>query len=400
MSLSSSLSPHTTRRILEHGPPHCVNSFNSTSYSARGSLFSTLTLGSSEGVILATSGVIAHTWPGWASVLAIKRLRLRWIILVDNELYSLVSASFPEILVLRSTEVQWSLLPVVDIVAFNGLHHTFASPLSFGSLYMWDSELSLDQKQWKHWSISRHLISHSTCGGVSDGTTTAMIALHQSSAQSFRLPSVLDLEYPATELSSILSPKCPGLECPNLKSAVLPTIEVHELCPHVYHHQGLFPTSITAPQFRVPYLFNSSKFVVRKLVVDEVLQVMDAPPLLFQQMSSISKCLLVSTLKVPIKILAALITSVVLLTGLSIGGGLDVDKASTAAVLPDGDDLAAELPTTYGVPTISATTNDPSAELPTTYGVPIISATAAELTTSAELLTNDPLTIEPSNWKQ
>eukprot|EP00979_Chaetoceros_neogracilis_P016675 scaffold9012_cov123-Chaetoceros_neogracile.AAC.1 len=92
---------------------------------------------------------------------------------------------------------------------------------------------------------------------------------------------------------------------------------------------------------------------------------MDAPPLLFQQMSSISKY-----------------------------------KASTAAVLPGGDDLAAELPTTYGVPTISATTNDPSAELPTTSGVPTISATAAELTTSAELLTNDPLTIEPSNWKQ
>ena len=90
LSMSSSLSPISSRRILQHAASHCSNVLCPTSYSARGSLFSSLTLGSSEGVVLATSGVVAHTWPGWATVMAIKRLRLHWIILVENNLYSVV----------------------------------------------------------------------------------------------------------------------------------------------------------------------------------------------------------------------------------------------------------------------------------------------------------------------
>ena len=73
LSISCSLSPISSRRILQHGASHCSNVLSPTSYSARGSLFSSLIFGSSEGVVLATSGVVAHTWPGWATVMAIKR---------------------------------------------------------------------------------------------------------------------------------------------------------------------------------------------------------------------------------------------------------------------------------------------------------------------------------------
>ena len=180
--MSSSLSPIAPRRILQHAQSHCSRVLRPTSYSARGSLFSSLTLGATAGVVLATSGVIAHTWPGWATVLAIKRLRLRWIILIENDLYPLVKVSFPEISVFKLSDVQWASLPQVDIVAFNGDHSSFGSPLPFGSLVMWDSAVSLDGKLWKSWMISRHLVSHSECGGVSDGTTTVVLALHKTSS--------------------------------------------------------------------------------------------------------------------------------------------------------------------------------------------------------------------------
>ena len=154
LSMSSSLSPLSPRRILQHAASHCSNVLHLTSYSAQGSLFSSSILGSSEGVVLATSGVVAHTWPGWATVIAIKRLQLRWIILVENNLYSLIKSPFPEILVFQLSEIQWALLLPVDIVAFNCVHPSFRSPLPFGSLLMWDSAVSLDRDLWQSWTIS------------------------------------------------------------------------------------------------------------------------------------------------------------------------------------------------------------------------------------------------------
>ena len=145
---------------------------------------------------------------------------------MENDLYSLVKSSFPEILGFQLSEITWALLPQVDIVAYyNGVHPSFGSPLPFGSLIMWDSAVSLDGKLWQSCIISRHLVSHSNCGGVSDGTTTAVFALHRSLCHSFNLPAVLDFRYPATELTSILNPKQFRFRAPSSVTFACPAID-------------------------------------------------------------------------------------------------------------------------------------------------------------------------------
>ena len=316
--------PESSRRLLCQGTPHVINSMKPTAYSQGGSLFSELKVDSVNDSTLASVGVIAHSWPAWATVFSITRLRLRWIMLVQNDLSEAVQLAFPDVLVLDLLQVDWDKLPRVDIVGFNGFVDGFDLPFPFGSMMIWDSEIILRSKShiWSSdWKISREKLNHATCGGVSDFDAVIVVALHKSSA-SFPMPTSFKVECPSTDLSSILDPKRSGLHVPGILSLPLASsLAVHHLADNIYHHQGLYPSRILAPRIRAPYLFNESRFVVRPLVVEELLQVKDAPPLLFERLTKVGKQQVASLLAVPIKILAAVVTSVVLLTGLCIGGG-------------------------------------------------------------------------------
>ena len=129
------------------------------------------------------------------------------------------------------------------------------------------------------------------------------------------------MDYPITDISCILNPKVLGESVPvGHQVAPLRKPVVSKVFSKVYQHRGLYPTGVTDPLFCTPFLCNEeSKFVIRKLQIDELLEVADTPPLLYGKLSIASRRHVYAMIAIPIKILAAVVTSIVSLTGLCVG---------------------------------------------------------------------------------
>ena len=307
------------RRLLEFGVPVGTSEILNTAYSARGSALTTMVLDQSGGAAKLTAGVISCGWPSWGTALSMKRLTLKWILVRDKVVLELARDAFPRVTVLLWGQTQWQTLPAVDIVAFNGPCEQSTAPFPFGNVYLWDWD---PQLRWTGWYFKNEMIKHGQCGGVSDFAGRIVVG---TGIASLKFPTIMHVESPAGDLGSILQSKTEGIEflvAPIL--AKLDTPCVHEVSKNCFHPRGLFPLAIPDADVIAKFVFGrKSKVVQRKLTAEESLQVYDVSPGIYGRWSPSSKRLVLDLLRVPIKVLVAVATSLILVLGLRVRGGVD-----------------------------------------------------------------------------
>ena len=305
------------RRLLELGVSVGTSEIVNSSYSARGSALTTMVLGPGNETARLTAGVIASGWPSWGTAFSMQRLSLKWILLRDSSLLKLACAEFPHVKVLLWEHTQWNQLPEVDIVGFNGPFEQSIQPFHFGTVYLWDWDVRL---RWKGWIFEEDNIQHAQCGGVSDFEGKIIIGSVKAGP---RFPSMFHVQSPVGDLGAILQSKTHGVEfavAPTM--AILATPRVQKMGDNCFHPRGLFPLAIPDANVIAKFVFGSkSKVVQRRLTAEEALQVYDVSPGSYGRWSPLSKRLVLSMLRVPIKVLVAVATSLILVMGLRVRGG-------------------------------------------------------------------------------
>ena len=366
-----STSPTSRHRTLQFSTAVGTSEIRATAYSARGSAFTTLTLGSGKVEEVPTAGVIAAGWPGWATAFSMQRLRLKWIVLHDAALVTAVQESFRHVKVLHLPEVHWNRLQAVDVVGFNGPIESSGEPLTFGLFYFWDWDVRF---RWPSWTFLSNAISHAECGGVSDFLGSITVGTRDQ----LKIPAVFHVQSPPGELGSILGGKTGGRAlrtAPSLKALDIPVVQPIGL--HCYHPRGLYPLQDQKAKVVTRYVFGSqSKWVERELTADEMLQVFDFPPQVYSRWSKTLKLTALTAVRVPIKVLVAVASTIILLLGLQVGGGVveaaqegvGVVQTSVVEATEVPSDLGAELPTNWRegirVVTSEAATKADDAEVP------------------------------------
>ena len=130
------------------------------------------------------------------------------------------------------------------------------------------------------------------------------------------------MESPVGDLGSILGSKTGGNEfqtAPVLELLAEPVVRMVGNC---CHPRGLFPIRTPDASVIARFVFGSkSKMVKRSLTAEEALQVYDVSPSVYDRWSYASKTLVLSMLRVPLKVLVAVAASLVLVMGLRVRGG-------------------------------------------------------------------------------
>ena len=305
--------PH---RALEFTVEAGTSEIRPTAYSARGSAVTTLVLGSGTLSRVPSAGVIASGWPSWATAFSLQRLSLKWIILHDVSLMDPVKAAFRNVEVLLWKELDLAKLQTVDIVGFNSTFELDSAQIKFGSLYFWDWKV---RYRWKSWTFITDEISHAECGGVSDFKGSVTIATRNK----LQIPAEFHVKSPPGEVGSILGGKTGGKElvkAPVLHTLVTPIVK--NIGGHCYHPRGLYPLQDKKATVLTRYVFGTqSQWVERALTSEELLQVYDFPPQVYGRWSKELKRHALSAVQVPIKVLVAVVTTIVVILGLQVGGG-------------------------------------------------------------------------------
>ena len=156
-------------------------------------------------------------------------------------------------------------------------------------------------------------------GGVSDFLGPITVATRDQ----LEIPAVFHVRGPPGELGSILGGKTGGRElvsAPILKDLEHPVVQ--PIGRHCYHPRGLYPLQDKMAQVVTRYVFGSqSKWVECALTAEEMLQVSDFPPQVYSRWSKKVKLMALAAVRVPIKVLVAVASTIILLLGLQVGGG-------------------------------------------------------------------------------
>ena len=122
-----SISRHKRRKLCLTEPNLDLNLIR-PSYAPRGSLLGQLKLTKATTTTTLTVGIFAAYWPSWAIAFLVKSVSLKWIIMTDNAMISMVRVSFLSILVYHLQGLQLENISSVDIMAFNGPMNCFPLP--------------------------------------------------------------------------------------------------------------------------------------------------------------------------------------------------------------------------------------------------------------------------------
>ena len=173
--------------------------------------------------------------------------------------------------------------------------------------------------RWLGWYFISESIRHAKCGGVSDFEGTITIGY---STSDLAFSGGFHVESPVGDLGSILGSKTGGNEfqtAPVLELLAEPVVRMVGNC---CHPRGLFPIRTPDASVIARFVFGSkSKMVKRSLTAEEALQVYDVSPSVYDRWSYASKTLVLSMLRVPLKVLVAVAASLVLVMGLRVRGG-------------------------------------------------------------------------------
>jgi len=234
----------------------------------------------------------------------------------DVTLVNVVKESFRNVDVLHLNNIRWDRLQEVDVVGFNGPFQSASKPLEFGSFYFWDWDVRF---RWPSWTFLSNAILHAECGGVPDFLGSITVATRDQ----LEIPVVFRVQSPPGELGSILGGKTGGREL--VTAPILEALEnpiVQPIGRHCYYPWGLYPLQDKMAQVVTRYVFGSqSKWVERGLTAEEMLQVFDFPLQVYSRWSQKVKLTALAAVRVPIKVLVAVTSTIILLLGLQVGGG-------------------------------------------------------------------------------
>lgn len=263
-----------------------------------------------------TCGIVCHSWPTWAYALSHCSFELKWILVVDGNLFDDINITFPNVKLLSLLHDHLSNIPTVDLVCFNGPMAGLSVPSSLGTLALFDWKFR-NRQHWFDWSFYHSPMSHVACGGVSDYHGFITLGVHCSVQDRFKAPPLpFHSSYPQCNLSSLI--KCtvqgshlssdPGLpKSPSSTSA-------HSLGRNLYHYKSLYPFGHWKAEFYTPCVFARKpvKLTRRKLSVEELREVLDIPSGGLQT-RSITR--LLPTITSPVKVLSAALHKCFLETG-------------------------------------------------------------------------------------
>jgi len=193
----------------------------------------------------------------------------------------------------------------------------FTSHCPLGSLYIWDWG---PRHHWPGWVFSYETIQHVNCGGVSNFQGSVTIGSLDSE---LILPVNFHVDSLLGDLGSILESKAGGQEfstAPILQTLTKPVVQ--GVGNDRFHPRSLFPLAIPEVNGIAPFVFGKeSKMVKCMLTPDEALQVYGVSPSVYGRWSPSSKRLVLSMLRVPLKVLVAVATSLILVMGLRVRRG-------------------------------------------------------------------------------
>jgi hypothetical protein len=270
-------------------------------------------------------GVITQFWPSWVYPFQHCSFDIRWICVTSDDSFVIeaICNTFPQLHVVTSLQ-GLGVEDNVDIVGVNGPISGFALvPPSFGCVFLFDWKFR-NRGHWDDWLFYSSRISHLECGGVSSFVGCVTIGIHNLATSAFT-PATLTPpfhgSFPFCTLSALTKCTVPGGRLfgppPAFDSAGTPSVV--SIGRNLYHFQGLFPFGNVAAEFHLPYVIGRpGQWVRRPLSPEELRDVYDIP------VSGIRKrsiATLLPLFRVPVKVLAAVISHFFLDSSLVTGGG-------------------------------------------------------------------------------
>jgi hypothetical protein len=261
-------------------------------------------------------GVICQSWPTWAYALRHSCFDLKWILVVDGNLFDDINLTFPDVTLLSFLHDHLSNVPPVDLVCFNGPMSGLSFPPSIGSLALFDWKFR-NREHWVDWSFSHSSVSHVRCGGVSDYTGFVSLGIHSSLRDTFQAPPPpFHASYPKCNLSSLVKCTVQGRNIatdPGLPKVALST-SAHSLGRNLYHFKSLFPFGNWTAEFFTPCVFAPKpvKLTRRTLSIDELREVLDIPS---DGLRRFTITRLLPSIRSPVKVLSAVLSRCFLETG-------------------------------------------------------------------------------------
>ena len=268
-----------------------------------------------------TVGVIGKCWPNWAISFRHAAFTLEWILIVDTLWISLLRRVFPNVLILGTSAVNWDHLATVSLVGINGLTPTDGiSPLHGASVFLFDSGIR-ESKAWKDWHFWSHKVLHSGVGGITSAECRFTLAIHNTSKSTFCLTDFSIPQYPQSYVAAIADCTIGGKEvsAPRLPTLSHPTVTI--LGKNLYHPNGLLPWKRFNALFPLKCVFAKSKWVIRKLTLNELYHACDIPVLLSQRFNASEGERILEQFTVPLKCNNAFVSSLFLNAKLCLNGG-------------------------------------------------------------------------------
>ena len=222
-------------------------------------------------------GILAHgRWPGWALVLQVGNLKLRWIMGLRPELHATLESRFPQALMITENIVDdvFTTYPVTLVLCKRRSPIATSCMWSMQSLSLVLCAKKLQGKMPTGWHGKAHPIKHTTTGGATDGTWVISAVTRDESWS-----SLFDCKSnPVGNMISCIDQSVAGLNCPPLP--------VREGEPTVHAHKGVFCAmnglyscnTVHSENFLVPSYRLRTGWCIRPLNNQEIFSVWDVTP--------------------------------------------------------------------------------------------------------------------------
>jgi hypothetical protein len=221
----------------------------------------------------ATCIIFTYAWPHWALLAYARKIFPSLIVLKQSSWSSLVLQLFP-----HCTIYPWDL-PLLSQITWPRVDLTF-SDFNFASstflpVWSYTSKFIISQCSIRHfppdWSPKHFTMSHSSCGGVTDGSWHLHVLFKT-------VPEVISFTTAFQSISVLLSPPGEfGVPCSPPSEALPPTPEVIPLGPRLYHSAGLIPWMDRSCSIVCSSVFSATGWRSCPLSSAEWSQVIDIP---------------------------------------------------------------------------------------------------------------------------
>jgi hypothetical protein len=248
-------------------------------------------------------GVLASGWPSWAFGAQARGWIIDAIILKDN--YRIIQQLFPGAVVIL---FEAGLTLSGPLSKINIWFSDIDPPRSL-ALWASDAEFVVTSRRARHvndpsWKMEPRKISHTQCGGASDGEWVFFV---YSKGTQVLFPSV-PTSY--RDMSSILDTRTAGSPCPSphIATSLENIPRVVQLRPNTYHGGGLMPWCARSCFVIAPCVFPPTGWVRRRCTQQELLLIFDIPGASKVSLSAESiKSLLSNTSILLLKVITALL---------------------------------------------------------------------------------------------